>query len=186
MFRSSLKRRPSPAMVVAVIALSVALGGTGYAALTLPKNSVRAKQIAPSAVRSAEVKNRSIKRRDLARSVLRAAQGPAGAQGLPGPGGPRGEKGEPGAPGAPGTALAYAWVDSGGTVDETRSKGVTDANVTKSASNVFCFNGLAFTPRNVVATPRESYSDIMVEWPPSGCQFSIVMDPANGFMVLIN
>ena len=183
MFRSSLKRRPSPAMVVAVIALSVALGGTGYAALTLPKNSIRAKQIAPSAVRSAEVKNRSIKRRDIARGVLRAAQGPAGPQGLPGPSGPAGAKGDAG---APGTALAYAWVESNGVVDETRSKGVTGANVTKPGSNVFCFSGLAFTPRNVVATPRESFSDIMVEWPPGGCQFSVVMSPVNGFMVLIN
>src|SRR5438128_797872 len=30
------RRRPSPAMVVACLALTVALGGTGYAAITLP------------------------------------------------------------------------------------------------------------------------------------------------------
>lgn len=36
---------PSPAMVVACTALAVALGGTGYAALTLPRNSVGTKQL---------------------------------------------------------------------------------------------------------------------------------------------
>ena len=34
------KHRPSPAMVIALVALTVALGGTGYAAVTLPTNSV--------------------------------------------------------------------------------------------------------------------------------------------------
>ncbi len=35
-----LRRLPSPAMVVACVALTVALGGTGYAAIKLPRNSV--------------------------------------------------------------------------------------------------------------------------------------------------
>ena len=37
--------RPSPAMVVAITALIVALGGTGYAALKLPKSSVGTAQL---------------------------------------------------------------------------------------------------------------------------------------------
>jgi hypothetical protein len=36
---------PSPALVVASIALAVALGGTGYAAVKLPKNSVTTVQV---------------------------------------------------------------------------------------------------------------------------------------------
>jgi hypothetical protein len=41
-----LKRRlPSPALAVALLALFVALGGTGYAAVTLQKNSVGSKQL---------------------------------------------------------------------------------------------------------------------------------------------
>jgi hypothetical protein len=36
-------RRPSPALVVSIIALVVATTGTGYAALSLPKNSVGTK-----------------------------------------------------------------------------------------------------------------------------------------------
>jgi hypothetical protein len=38
-------RTPSPAMVVACLALTVALGGTTYAAVTLPRNSVGAAQV---------------------------------------------------------------------------------------------------------------------------------------------
>ena len=51
------KRRfaPSPAMVVSLIALFVALGGTSYAALALPKNSVGTKQIKNGAVTAAKI-----------------------------------------------------------------------------------------------------------------------------------
>ena len=38
-------KAPSPALVVSLIALAVALGGTGYAVTQLPKNSVGTKQI---------------------------------------------------------------------------------------------------------------------------------------------
>jgi hypothetical protein len=46
-------RRPSPAMLVAFAALLVggwrlAVGGTSYAAITLPANSVGTKQIGPA------------------------------------------------------------------------------------------------------------------------------------------
>jgi hypothetical protein len=43
MFRPS--RLPSPATLIAVVALIIALGGTSYAAISLPKNSVGTKQI---------------------------------------------------------------------------------------------------------------------------------------------
>jgi hypothetical protein len=48
-------RRPSPALVVAVIALIVSLGGTGYAAITLPANSVGKKQLRKWAVTTAKI-----------------------------------------------------------------------------------------------------------------------------------
>jgi hypothetical protein len=48
--------RPTPAMVVATIALVVALGGTGYAAIVLPANSVGTAQLKNGAVTAAKVK----------------------------------------------------------------------------------------------------------------------------------
>jgi hypothetical protein len=58
-------RRPSAALIVSMLALVVALGGTAYAAVQLPKNSVGAAQIKKNAVRSGEVKNGSLKAKDL-------------------------------------------------------------------------------------------------------------------------
>jgi hypothetical protein len=57
--------RPSPAMVVALLALFVAMGGVGYAALKLPKNSVGTRQIKKNAVTSAKVKNGSLTVNDV-------------------------------------------------------------------------------------------------------------------------
>ena len=52
--------RPSPALIVALIALMVSLGGTGYAAFTLPRNSVGTKQLKNGAVTPAKVKRHSL------------------------------------------------------------------------------------------------------------------------------
>jgi len=57
------KRRftPSPAMVVSLIALFVALGGTSYAAITnLPPNSVGTPQLQNSAVTGPKLHNHSV------------------------------------------------------------------------------------------------------------------------------
>ena len=43
--RLLLALRPTPATVIASIALLVALAGTGYAAITLPSNSVGTAQL---------------------------------------------------------------------------------------------------------------------------------------------
>ena len=79
------KHRPSPAMIVATLALFVAMGGTGYAVSKLPKGSVGAAQLRKNAVRSQHIKAGSITKAKLAQSTLSALRGPsgtpAGAQG---------------------------------------------------------------------------------------------------------
>ena len=77
-----LLTRPSPALVIACLALTVALGGTGYAAIKLPKNSVGTKQLKKNAVVSSKVKNRSLKAVDFATGQLpKGARGASGATG---------------------------------------------------------------------------------------------------------
>jgi hypothetical protein len=72
------------ANTMATIAVMIALGGTSYAALTLPRNSVGDRQIRAGAVRGSEVKNGSLSAKELsagARNALRGTAGPAGSQG---------------------------------------------------------------------------------------------------------
>src|SRR2546430_15129123 len=52
--------RPSPAMVVACLALAISFGGTGYAALKLPRNSVGTKQLQKNAVTAAKIRNDAV------------------------------------------------------------------------------------------------------------------------------
>jgi hypothetical protein len=53
-------RLPSPAMIVACIALAIALGGTSYAAIRLPAGSVGTKQLKRGAVTGVKVKRNAL------------------------------------------------------------------------------------------------------------------------------
>jgi hypothetical protein len=55
-----VNRLPSPAMVVACVALAVALGGTSYAAIKLPRNSVGTQQLRKNAVVATKLSARSV------------------------------------------------------------------------------------------------------------------------------
>src|SRR3954470_8731187 len=95
-----IRSRLTSAHVIAMLALMVALGGTGYAALKLPKNSVGSKQIKTGGVGSSEVKNRSLKAGDFKKGQIpkgpKGAQGPQGLPGLPGQNGTAGATGPTG------------------------------------------------------------------------------------------
>jgi hypothetical protein len=52
--------RPSAAMIVAVLALFVAMGGAGYAAVSIPNNSVGSNQLKNSAVTNHKIQNGSV------------------------------------------------------------------------------------------------------------------------------
>ena len=80
--------------VVSLLALFVALGGTGYAAVVLPSNSVGTSQLKKNAVTSGKVKDGSLKSVDFASGQVPA--GPAGAKGQTGATGPAGPTGPTG------------------------------------------------------------------------------------------
>lgn len=90
--RSFLNRRPSPAMVVSLIALFCSLGGVSYGVATgsidsreIKNNTVRSKDIRNNTVRSRDVRNRSLLARDFKPGQLPAGpRGATGAQGAPG------------------------------------------------------------------------------------------------------
>ncbi|HEX8208224.1 MAG TPA: hypothetical protein VF587_19330 [Solirubrobacteraceae bacterium] len=85
------------ANVVSTACLFIVLGGVSYAAATLPRNSVGAKQLKRNAVTSAKVKNGSLRAADFRASDLpggaRGAQGERGPAGPAGPMGPIGPEG---------------------------------------------------------------------------------------------
>jgi hypothetical protein len=64
------RRVPSPAMVVACLALTVALAGTSYAAIRLPANSVGTVQLKRAAVIGAKVKKNSLTGTQIRESTL--------------------------------------------------------------------------------------------------------------------
>jgi hypothetical protein len=103
-----LVRRPSAAMVVACVALAIALGGTSYAAISLPANSVGTKQI----------KDRAVTKKKISARTIAGLRGARGARGLAGPAGPAGAGGAAGPAGAAGAVgppgpVALAYIDSG-------------------------------------------------------------------------
>ncbi|MCW2983823.1 MAG: hypothetical protein JWR63_1393 [Conexibacter sp.] len=75
------------ANVVATMALFIALGGTSYAAIKLPHNSVGAEQIKTGAVHTGEIRDRTIRLQDLSASARASLHGQAGPQGAQGPAG---------------------------------------------------------------------------------------------------
>ena len=92
--RRLLFRRPSPAMIVACLALFVALAGGAYAATRLPKNSVGPAQLKAGAVTPPKL--------SAAAKTALAKPGPKGEPGSRGPEGPRGDIGPRGDSGAKG------------------------------------------------------------------------------------
>jgi hypothetical protein len=93
--RAMPKVLPSPAMIVACVALVVALGGVSYAAAVLPKNSVGSPQIQKKAVTASKLRKNAVsaakvKDGSLLAADFKAGQLPAAAQG------PKGDAGAPG------------------------------------------------------------------------------------------
>jgi hypothetical protein len=120
--RGLRRHRPSGAMIVAIIAVVMAMGGSAVAA---------------SLITSKQIKNGTIQLVDISKKAQKSLKGKAGATGPQGPVGPAGPagaagqtgpKGDKGDTGAPGTARAYAHVLADGTVDTQRSKNVTGAS----------------------------------------------------------
>jgi hypothetical protein len=91
---------------VGLLALFVALGGTSYAAVKLPRNSVGTAQIKNKAVTQVKLSTATVK-------ALKGAKGDKGAAGATGPAGAAGAKGDPGAPATLSAGVSGLSVSSG-------------------------------------------------------------------------
>ncbi len=147
---------PSPAMVVACLALLVALGGTSIAAVKVlvPRNSVG----------SLQVIDHSLLAKDF-RTPPKGPIGPAGTAGPAGPAGAAGAAGAAGPAGPAGAAAAKTWavVKSDGTI--VRQSGVTSVSHTSTGRYTIGFgsdiSGCAWlaTPSN---TTSGTLSDVEI------------------------
>ena len=95
-------RRPSPAMIVAMLALLVATVGTaGATGLKTHYPYWTGVDIVNGSLTGADVKNKSLTPADF-RGSVRGPRGPAGANGANGANGAKGDKGDKGDTGSPG------------------------------------------------------------------------------------
>jgi hypothetical protein len=109
-----MRSRMTYANVMATIAVFIALGGTGYALSKLPKDSVKAKQIATDAVGAEEIQAGAVGTAEVAEGSLLSSDfganqlptGPAGPQGPAGANGQDGQDGQDGSQGPPGPVFA--------------------------------------------------------------------------------
>jgi hypothetical protein len=133
---------PSPAMIVALLALFVALGGTVYAASTIngksvKKNSLPGNRIKQKTVTGNRLKNNTITGTQVNESTLGKVPSAATAD-------------------TAATALsanppAYAHIFANGTVDGSDTLNLSNANVLHPDPGVYCLTGLSFTPHVVLA-----------------------------------
>lgn len=131
--------------VVSYLALFVALGGTSYAAVKLPANSVGTKQIKKNGVTGSDIKANAVtspkvKDRSLLSKDFKAGQLPAG---------PKGDAGAKGDPGARGDAGAAGGRGDVGARGETGAKGDTGARGPSDA-----FQAADVPPVNMTTSPQ--------------------------------
>lgn len=126
-----LGRRLSYANVMATIAVFVALGGSSYAAVSLGRNAVKNRNIAPNAVTSGKVKNGSLLSKDF-----KAGQLPKGDKGDTGAKGNTGAKGDTGTPAVVKlTSLHYSSTDTSAAPTGTFTKVRDLGDFTKSSAS---------------------------------------------------
>jgi hypothetical protein len=106
-----IRRHLSFANVTALTALVVALGGTSYAAISIPKNSIKSAQIKKGAVANSDLRDNAVTAEKVKDGSLLAAdfganQLPAGPRGLTGAAGLQGLQGLQGIQGLVGTTGA--------------------------------------------------------------------------------
>jgi hypothetical protein len=108
--RGIVKRRPSPALVVAIVALFVAFSGTATAALVMT-----GKQIKDGTITGKDLKNRTLGTNKLSKKAVSLLKGQQGVAGPAGPQGPKGEAGVQGVQGPKGdTGVAHTTTRTAG------------------------------------------------------------------------
>jgi hypothetical protein len=171
-------RRPSPALVISIVALLVALGGTAYAGITIPKNSVGTKQLKDGAVTTKKIKNGTVTASKINTSGLtvpRALQANSATTAGSATTATNATNATNAANAAVGDSpIAWARVAANGTV--IAGRGITSSNVSEEFTSAYCFHGLGFAFQSAAVTPDYSTSNDGADI--EGAQFALG-DPFN-------
>ncbi|HET9591640.1 MAG TPA: hypothetical protein VFP17_01885 [Solirubrobacterales bacterium] len=145
---------PSPAMVVAVVALVVALGGTVYATGRIDghlvkKNSLPGNRIAKKSEPGNKLRDNTVTGTQVNEATLGEVSAASFARHAA-------RADTAGVAELAQTAQitvppAYAHIEAGGAVDPTDSHNLTDANVTHPHKGIYCLSGLDFKPHLALA-----------------------------------
>lgn len=167
-----ISRRLSPATVISCAALFVSLGGVGYAAATIgsgqiknnavqskdiKNNNITGKDIKTGSVGGSDVKNNGLTGTDVNESSLGKVPNAANADNATNAASAANADRLDGKDSTDFGPQAYARINGGAasggdTVDDALSKNITDANVIHPQNGVYCFVGLGFSPKTLVAT----------------------------------
>ena len=181
--------RQSPAMVVAMVALFVALSGTAVATTSalitgaqIKNNSIAGIDVKNNSIAGIDVKNKSLTAKDFKGSVRGAPgsvgpQGPKGDTGAPGPQGAQGPQGQTGATGATGpqgpqgiagTARGYAHIFTDGSIHPTQR--FRAAFVRKFGTGAYCVHfDASVDPSRHVAVASLVINAGFISVVPDGC-----------------
>lgn len=163
-----LRHRPSPAIVIACVALLLALGGVSYAATALPRNSVGTAQLKNNAVTSGKVKNHSLLRADFKNGQIpRGARGPIGPTGATGPKGATGARGPTGPAGSSGTAnIRWALVRADATIVDKSDSNISITSHPVGGTYILNF-GSPIDTKLILASAAQAGNDIGMRGPVS-------------------
>lgn len=139
--------RPSPALVISLVALFVALGGTGYAAITITGKNVK-----NGSLTGKDIKNNSLTGSDVKESKLGTVPRATSATTAGSATSATNATNATNATTAGNGIKAYGTVTSTGTVIPALSKGIT---ATRVSLGIYCVAapGVSNTGRTPIATP---------------------------------
>jgi hypothetical protein len=162
-----MMRHLSYSNVLATVALFIAIGGTSYAALRIPRNSVGHAQLRNNAVTSLKVRNGTLRARDFkAGDLPRGATGPKGSTGAKGSTGSRGSAGEAGATGPAGpTATAVAATNPVNPPDGPDAT-LTSTGITTKSSGPLLITALGSVHSACASTPCTADVGVYVDGQP--------------------
>jgi hypothetical protein len=156
----SRMRMPSPALVLAFVALFAALVGGALAAKKAPKNSVVSKSIKKFAVKNSDIAPNAVTGDKVVEGSLDSPVPDSDKLG-----------GQAASFYAPATILRTATIAANGTLDPAHSDGVSQANVSKPITGLYCIGGLSPAPRTAVATLTDGSAPatrLVISYDPGG------------------